>query len=82
MTPMLDVRLPIGALCAVIGVLLLGYGVAAHREASAAVAIDRWWGAVMLIFGFAMLAGAWWHARRRSSVQRSQLRVGEREERG
>lgn len=64
MTPMLDVRLPIGALCAAIGALLLVYGVFARQEASASIAIDVWWGAVMLVFGGLMLAGAWWHARR------------------
>jgi hypothetical protein len=67
MTPMLDVRLPIGALSAVIGALLLGYGVA-HTQAADALALDTWWGSAMLLFGLAMLAASWRHARRQSTL--------------
>jgi membrane protein implicated in regulation of membrane protease activity len=66
MAPMLDVRLPIGALCTMIGVLLIGYGLSAHSAGGRSLAIDVWWGAVMLGFGALMLAGAWWHRRRGS----------------
>jgi len=66
MTPMLDVRLPIGVLCAMIGALLVGYGLSAHSASGNSLAIDVWWGAVMLGFGILMLAGAWWHARHTS----------------
>ncbi len=65
---MLDVRLPIGVLCAVIGALLLGYGVGPHREPVAGLAVDVWWGATMVLFGLAMLVGSWRQARRTANV--------------
>jgi len=51
----LDLRLPIGILFLVIGVLLTGYGFLGED-----VAIDRWWGLVMVGFGGMM----YWLARR------------------
>jgi len=62
----LDVRWPIGALWIVIGVLLLGYGVAAGTTDTPSLGVDRWWGAVMLVFGIVMLALAARHRARRS----------------
>ncbi|GAC1514227.1 MAG: hypothetical protein NVS1B4_01390 [Gemmatimonadaceae bacterium] len=59
----LDVRLPIGALFTVLGLLLGGYGVVtigdtARYVRSMAVNINLWWGLVMVVFGLALLAGA------------------------
>jgi ABC-type maltose transport system permease subunit len=51
----LDLRLPIGILFLVIGALLALYGFLAEG-----VAIDRWWGLVMVAFGGMMF----WLARR------------------
>lgn len=56
----LDVRLPIGAMFATIGVLLAVYGLLtggdrALYERSLFVNINLWWGMVMLIFGSVML---------------------------
>jgi hypothetical protein len=65
---MLDVRLPIGVLCAVIGALLFGYGVGPRREPVAGLAIDTWWGVAMMLLGLAMLFGSWRHARRRANA--------------
>ncbi len=79
MTPMLDVRLPIGVLSAVIGALLLGYGVA-HTRAAGPFALDTWWGSAMLLFGLAMLAASWRHARRQSNVTHPRRHAEEPEE--
>jgi hypothetical protein len=46
----LDLRLPIGALFLIIGLLLAGYGFV-----SADVPVDKWWGVVMVLFGVVML---------------------------
>jgi membrane-bound ClpP family serine protease len=49
----LDIRLPIGGLFTVLGVLLGVYGLAVRSED--AINIDLWWGIVMLLFGLGML---------------------------
>jgi hypothetical protein len=59
----LDVRLPIGGLFAVLGLMIGGYGVAttgdsAHYAKSLPINVNLWWGLVMLVFGITMLAGA------------------------
>lgn len=56
----LDVRLPIGAMFAVIGVLLSIYGLLtggdrALYERSLFVNVNLWWGVVMFVFGLVML---------------------------
>src|SRR2546428_6286729 len=55
----LDVRLPIGALFSVLGVLLAAYGAATRGRpgtAPTSVPIDLVWGLVLLAFGALMLA--------------------------
>ncbi len=56
----LDVRMPIGAMFAVIGMLLAIYGLLtsgdrALYERSLLVNINLWWGVVMFVFGLVML---------------------------
>ena len=56
----LDIRLPIGGLFVVLGLILVGYGVATNADAaqyerSMSVNINLWWGLVMLVFGGLML---------------------------
>ena len=56
----MDVRVPIGGLLSVLGVLVAGYGVATAGDAqiyvkSLAFNVNLWWGAFMLIFGLALL---------------------------
>ena len=56
----LDIRLPIGGLFVLLGLILVGYGVATHADAaeyarSMSVNINLWWGLVMLVFGGLML---------------------------
>jgi hypothetical protein len=59
----LDIRVPIGALFAVLGVILVAYGVATNGDAaqyarSGGFNINLWWGAVMLVFGVALLVAS------------------------
>jgi uncharacterized protein YhhL (DUF1145 family) len=55
----LDVRVPIGALFTVLGVLLAAYGALEPTAVKSAFTkggqINMWWGLVMLIFGVFML---------------------------
>ena len=56
----LDIRIPIGGLFVVLGLVLVGYGVATNADAeqyarSMSVNINLWWGLVMLVFGGLML---------------------------
>ena len=69
----LDIRLPIGGLFAVLGLLLAGYGLATagdgeHYARSMGVNVNLWWGLVMLLTGLALLWAAA-HARRRASAR-------------
>jgi hypothetical protein len=62
----LDIRLPIGMLFAVLGLLLLGFGVVADPaiyQRSLGININLAWGAVMEVFGLTM----WFFGRRRRS---------------
>jgi hypothetical protein len=59
MTMTLDIRKPIGWLFLIFGVLIGGYG-QAHALLSAGINVDLVWGAVLAVFGAAML----WLARR------------------
>ena len=55
----LDVRLPIGLMFSVFGVVLAGYGAVSDRQIYAAhslgVNINLYWGLVLLAFGVGML---------------------------
>jgi hypothetical protein len=54
----LDIRLPIGALFAIIGVLLTGYGLVSDRAIyarSLGVNVNLWWGLALVLFGGVML---------------------------
>ena len=57
----LDLRLPIGALFLIIGLLLAGYG-----WMTGGMEVDRWWGLVMVVFGLVMVTLA--RRSRRSGV--------------
>ena len=76
----LDLRLPIGALFSLLGIVVAGYGAATAGDAeryarSEAININLWWGLVMLVFGLALLLLA-----RRSS--RATVRPAERSAEG
>lgn len=55
----LDIRLPIGILFTLLGLLLVGYGAVSspsiYRRALG-INVNLYWGGVMLLFGVAMLA--------------------------
>ncbi len=58
----LDLRLPIGLLFTLLGVLLLVYGIVSDPviyETSLGINVNAWWGVVMTAFGTLMLALAW-----------------------
>lgn len=52
-----DLRLPIGALFVLFGVILAGDGLVAHRLVLG-INVNLWWGLVMLLFGGLMLGFA------------------------
>jgi hypothetical protein len=56
----LDIRLPIGIIFSIYGIILMLYGAVADaamfQEKSLGVNIDIWWGAAMLVFGAFMWA--------------------------
>jgi hypothetical protein len=66
----LDLRVPIGLLFGLLGVLLTVYGLVsdpAIYQASLGINVNLWWGVVLMLFGGAMLGSAWLAARRRST---------------
>jgi hypothetical protein len=58
----LDLRLPLGLLFGVLGLLLAAYGLltdASIYQAAGGVNVNLWTGAAMLAFGGLMLLGVW-----------------------
>ena len=56
-----DIRMPIGMLFTLFGILLIGYGAATrgsatYAEHSLGLNMNLWWGGVLLVFGLVMLA--------------------------
>jgi len=54
----LDIRLPIGLMFTIIGLLLAGFGLLGDKsiyERSLGMNVNLWWGLVMLAFGIVML---------------------------
>jgi hypothetical protein len=54
----LDIRVPIGILFAVLGCMLVGFGVAsdpAMYQRSLGINVNLWWGGALLLFGVVML---------------------------
>ena len=54
----LDIRLPIGGLFSILGVLLGGYGLVSDRgiyERSLGINVNLWWGVALLVFGVVMV---------------------------
>lgn len=56
-----DIRMPIGVLFSLFGILLIGYGAATqgsamYTEHSLGVNMNVWWGGALLTFGLVMLA--------------------------
>jgi membrane-bound ClpP family serine protease len=60
----LDIRIPMGLMFAILGVVLTVYGAISHADTelykkSLGVNINFWWGLVMLAFALVMLGLAW-----------------------
>ena len=54
----LDLRIPIGGMFTIFGVVLIVYGLvsdAAIYERSLGINVNLWWGLVLLVFGLVML---------------------------
>ena len=56
-----DIRMPIGILFSLFGILLIGYGAATresvmYAEHSFGVNMNVWWGGALVAFGLVMLA--------------------------
>jgi hypothetical protein len=56
----LDIRLPIGGLFTILGLILVGYGLAtgsntALYDRSLGININIWWGGAILLFGLMMV---------------------------
>ncbi|HEY3380527.1 MAG TPA: hypothetical protein VGK32_02105 [Vicinamibacterales bacterium] len=63
----LDLRVPIGLLFGLLGILLVGYGVVsdpAIYQASLGINVNLWWGMVLIVFAGFMLGTAWLSARK------------------
>jgi len=57
-----DVRIPIGLMFSIFGVMLTLYGLASSEaiyQRSLGVNVNLWWGLAMLVFGAGMLWLAW-----------------------
>ena len=57
----LDLRLPIGLMFSIFGVMLLAFGLisdAAIYQRSLGINVNLWWGVVLLVFGLVMLGFA------------------------
>ncbi len=50
----LDIRLPIGLMFAVLGLLLVIVGLFVDTSAAQVMNVNLWWGGVMLVFGVVM----------------------------
>ena len=57
----LDLRLPIGLMFSIFGVMLVGFGIvsdAAIYQRSLGINVNLWWGVVLMVFGLVMLGFA------------------------
>ena len=67
----LDVRIPIGGMFTIFGVVLIVYGLVSDKamyERSLGINVNLWWGLVLLVFGLVMLALAYRATRRTPPV--------------
>jgi hypothetical protein len=67
----LDLRLPIGLLFSLFGVILVVYGLVsdpAIYARSLGINVNLWWGLVLLVFGLVMLALVYRATRRQPPV--------------
>jgi protein-S-isoprenylcysteine O-methyltransferase Ste14 len=68
----LDIRLPLGLMFTIIGLLLAGFGFfsdPAIYQRSLGIDVNLWWGLVLLVFGALMLWLGWRAAAKAAQVQ-------------
>ena len=68
----MDIRLPLGILFSIYGIILAGAGVLGSRtlyERSLWININLVWGLILLLFGVAMLLMGWFGAHRGSRTK-------------
>ncbi|PWT80114.1 MAG: hypothetical protein C5B44_05860 [Acidobacteria bacterium] len=68
----LDIRLPIGLMFTILGLLLFVFGIVGDKsiyQRALDINVNLWWGMVMLVFGLAML----WFGRRATKAVRSNV---------
>jgi hypothetical protein len=54
----LDIRLPIGLMFSIVGLLLVGFGLLSDKviyQRALGINVNLWWGLVMLLFGIVMV---------------------------
>ena len=81
-----DIRLPIGGLFTVLGLLVSGYGLATTGDGelyarSLSINVNLWWGLVMLAFGAGLLLSATFYAGRAAARPASETPEGRATER-
>jgi len=67
----LDIRLPIGAMFSLFGVILVVFGLVSDNaiyQRSLGFNVNLWWGLVLLAFGVIMLALAYIYAPKKTEV--------------
>ena len=77
----LDIRVPLGLLFAIFGLLLAVFGMASNKnlyQHSLGININLWWGIVLLAFGAVMLVLGRREERRQSSLEQSAVSSGSR----
>lgn len=65
----MDIRLPIGLMFAIVGLILVVFGAMTngdkmYAEHSLGINVNLWWGMVLAGFGFLMLALCWWSSKK------------------
>ncbi len=66
----LDIRLPIGLMFIILGVMLTGFGMVSERTIyarSLGINVNLWWGAALLVFGLIMFTFGYRGMRRQAS---------------
>lgn len=78
----LDIRLPLGLLFSIFGLLLLIFGLSSNKELyerSLGININSWWGMVLLLFGIVVFLLGRRNHRRLSEVEESRTAGSEQE---
>jgi hypothetical protein len=69
----LDIRIPIGLMFGIVGVILTGYGAVTsgnemYDTHSLGININLWWGICLILFSLIMLALAWKASKKHKST--------------